>query len=239
MRRAAVDGRVILYFHGGGYIAHTMSTSRKLIGHLAKATRASALVPDYRLAPDHAFPAQVEDAIAAYRWLLDNDVTTTSIAFAGGSASGNLALAAAVKAQLEHLPLPATIVGFSPWLDLLGESGSFDTNPDAFLSRTVSSLMAGMFLGETGSSSDPLANPLHPDPTGFPPIFLTAGGDESLTDTVRFFADTAKAHGVPVELQIASEMQHAFQWMAGRAPEADDSIVPAGAWLQNHLDATD
>jgi hypothetical protein len=83
--------------------------------------------------------------------------------------------------------------------------------------------MAGMFLGETGSSSDPLANPLHADPTGFPPIFITAGGDESLEDAVRLFADNAKAHGVPVELEIAPDMQHAFQWMAGRSPEADDS----------------
>jgi monoterpene epsilon-lactone hydrolase len=104
----AVDGRVILYFHGGGYIAHTMSTSRKLIGHLAKATRASALVPDYRLAPEHPFPAQVEDATAAYRWLLDSDVAPASMAFAGESAGGNLALAAVVMAQLEHLPMQSS-----------------------------------------------------------------------------------------------------------------------------------
>lgn len=131
--------RVILYTHGGGYISNTMDTARKLAGHLAKATGCRALVPDYRLAPEHPFPAQLEDATAVYHWLLDQGTEPGHIATAGESAGGNLATTTVLKLREDGAPLPAAGTGFSPWYDLEAIGETFDTNADtdAFLSRQV------------------------------------------------------------------------------------------------------
>jgi monoterpene epsilon-lactone hydrolase len=230
----AVEGRVILYTHGGGYIAHSMATSRKLVGHLAAAAGARALIPDYRLAPENPFPAALHDAIAAYEFLLDSGHAPERIAFAGESAGGNLAAAMIVRARDVGLPLPGAYVGFSPWFDLLGEKPSFDNGKDLFLLRPVSQMMAGMYLGD-GDAHQPQANPLHADLHGFPPSYVTAGADESLVDAVTDFSAKARDAGVDTTLEIAEGMQHAFQWMAGRAPEADASIDRAGKWIAKHL----
>jgi epsilon-lactone hydrolase len=230
----AVPGRALLYTHGGGYIAHDMNTSRKLAAHLAKAARATALIPDYRLAPEHPFPAAIDDAIAAYRRLLEEGYLPEHIAFAGESAGGNLAAASIVKARELGLPLPGAYAGFSPWLDLLGELPSFDSGTDAFLLRPVSQLMASMYLNGH-DARDPLANPRLADLTGFPPSYVTAGADESLVDAVTDFADKAKAAQVDVTLEVVPDLQHAFQWTAGRSPEADQNITRIGTWLQKHL----
>jgi monoterpene epsilon-lactone hydrolase len=230
----AAAGRVILYTHGGGYIAHSMATSRKLVGHLASAAGARALIPDYRLAPEHRYPAALDDAVAAYKYLLDTGHAPERIAFAGESAGGNLAAATIVRARELGLPLPAAYVGFSPWFDLLGESPSFDNGKDLFLLRPVSQMMAGMYLGDE-DAHQPETNPLHADLHGFPPSHLTVGADESLVDAVTDFATKARAAGVDSSLEIAEGMQHAFQWMAGRAPEADASITRAGKWIAEHL----
>lgn len=234
---AAAD-RVILYTHGGGYIGFTTDTSRKLAGHLAKAAGASALIVGYRLAPEHPFPAQLDDAVASYKWLIEQGYEPSRIAIAGESAGGNLAAATALKLRDDGVPLPGAVVLYSPWFDLLGELGSFDTNAktDAFLSREMSSLMAGMFLGEA-SATNPLANPRLADLSGFPPTYLTVGSAETLLDSVRAFADSARAYGVDVTFEVGEGMQHAFQWMAGRAPEADKSINATGDWLRARLDS--
>lgn len=230
----AVAGRAVLYTHGGGYIAHDMNTSRKLIGHLAKAAATVALVPDYRLAPEHPFPAALDDAIAAYQFLLNAGYLAQNIAIAGESAGGNLAAATIIKTRELNLPLPAAYVGFSPWFDLLGETLSFDSGTDAFLQRPVSQLMAGMYLGDA-DAHQPLTNPAYADLAGFPPTYLTAGADESLLDAVTTFAAKARNAEVDITVEVAHGMQHAFQWMAGRAIEADRSINDAGAWLQHRL----
>jgi acetyl esterase/lipase len=230
----AVDGRAILYTHGGGYIAHSMNTSRKLVGHLASATHANALIPDYRLSPEHPFPAAIDDAIEAYKFLLDAGYAPEHIGFAGESAGGNLAAATIVRARELGLPLPGAYVGFSPWFDLLGEKPSFDNGKDVFLLRPVSQMMAGMYLGSEGAHQA-LTNPLDSDLAGFPPSYVTAGADESLVDAVTEFAEKARAAGVNVTLNVAEGMQHAFQWMAGRASEADASVAEVGAWMAKQL----
>jgi len=234
---AAAD-RVILYTHGGGYIGFTTDTSRKLAGHLAQSAGASALIVDYRLAPEHPFPAQLDDAVGAYSWLLEQGYEPARIAIAGESAGGNLAAATVLKLRDDGLPLPGALVLYSPWFDLLGELASFDTNAetDAFLSRGMSSFMAGMFLGKA-SATNPLANPRLADLSGFPPTYLTVGSAETLFDSVRAFAEKARGSGVDVTLEVGEGMQHAFQWMAGRAPEADDSIDATGDWLREKLES--
>lgn len=234
--QGAATDRVILYTHGGGFVCNTMHSHRKLAGHLAKAAGVRALVLDYRLAPEHPYPAQIEDAVAAYRWLLGQGVRPEHVATAGDSAGGNLATSLVLKLRDQGDPLPAAIVGFSPWYDM-EHKGDFETNAatDALVSRPVAEGMATMFLGESGSPSDPLANPLHADPAGLPPMFLSAGGHETLRDNAERFADKAKAAGVDVTVEITPGMQHVFPFMAGRAPEADATLANAGAWLRPKL----
>jgi monoterpene epsilon-lactone hydrolase len=233
----AAGDRVILYTHGGGFVSNTMHSHRKLAAHLAKAAGAYALVIDYRLAPEHPFPAQLEDAVSAYRWLLDEGIEPGHIATAGDSAGGNLATAVVLKLREDGLPLPAAIVGLSPWYDMECNGPTLQSNAatDALVAEAVVESMSAMFLGEAGSRQDPLANPLYADAAGLPPIYLTAGTHEALQDNAERFADRAKNANVEVVLELEDGMQHVFQFMAGRAPEADESIARIGAWLRERL----
>ena len=236
---AATD-RVILYTHGGGFVSNTMHSHRKLAGHLAKAAGVRSLVIDYRLAPEHPFPAQLDDAVAAYHWLLDQGIEAAHIATAGDSAGGNLATSVVLKLRDDGVALPAAIVALSPWYDMECDGPTLDSNADtdALVQRPVVQNMATMFLGESGSRTDPLANPLHADATGLPPIYLTAGTHETLQDNAERFADIAKNANVDVTLELADGMQHVHPFMAGRAPEADTTIANIGEWLRPKLGLT-
>lgn len=229
--------RVVLYLHGGGFVANSVASHRKLAGHLAKAVGARAFVLDYRLAPEHPFPAQIEDAVAAYRWLLAQGVTPQHIATAGDSAGGNLAVALPLKLRDLGEPLPAAILAFSPWVDMEHLGKTLDTNAatDALTNRQVVGMMSGMYLGATGSPSDPLATPLLADLTGLPPMFLTAGGAEVLLDDAQRLADRAESQGVDIDLTVAPDQQHVYVCMAGRAPEADEAMSAAAAWARPRL----
>lgn len=228
---------VVLYTHGGGFVGNSASSHRKLAGHLAKAVGARAFVLEYRRAPEHPFPAQLEDTLAAYRWLLGQGFEADSIATAGDSAGGNLAVGIALKLRELGEPLPAAIVAFSPWLDMEHLGKTLDTNAetDAFVNRSVVEMMSSMYLGESGSPTDPLANPLHADLTGMPPLFLTAGGAETLRDDAERLADRAHNAHIEVELTVVPEQQHVFPFMAGRAPEADDAIRAAADWARQKI----
>ena len=232
---AAYD-RVILYFHGGGFVSNSIDSHRKMAAHLAKATGARVLLPEYRLAPEHPFPSQLDDAVRAYHWMLGQGIGADRIATAGDSAGGNLAVSTVLKLRETGQPLPAAIVGFSPWLDMehLGKTLETNAETDALVSREVVAMMSAMFLGES-PPTDPLANPLHADLAGLPPLLLIAGGSETLLNDSERLADRAVAAGVEVELSTYSGQQHVFTFMAGRAPEADTAIAEAGAWLRSRL----
>ena len=223
--------------HGGGFVSNTMHSHRKLAAHLAKAAGVRALVLDYRLAPEDPYPAQLDDAVAAYHWLLDGGVAPAHVATAGDSAGGNLATALVLKLRDESVPLPAAIVALSPWYDMECNGKTLETNAgtDALVQRGVVESMAAMFLGESGSPTDPLANPLHADPTGLPPIYLTAGTHEALQDNAERFADIARNADVDVTIELSEGMQHVYPFMAGRAPEADATIAKVGEWLRPKL----
>jgi acetyl esterase/lipase len=228
--------QVLVYFHGGGFVSGSKETHRKLAGHLASAAGCRALIPDYRLAPGHTFPAQLEDARAVFDWLIARGHQPSKIAFAGDSAGGNIATAAALALQRDHRPLPGAIVAFSPWYDMEATGKTYDSNAaaDLAISRELVQAFGPMFLGGH-SPADPLANPLYCDPAGLPPVFLTCGGDETLLDSAEYFAALARRAAVDVVLQVADGMPHAYQLMAGRVPEADASIAEAGTWLRGKL----
>lgn len=230
---SADTGRALVYFHGGGFVSGSKETHRKIGAHLATAAGCPALIPDYRLAPEHTFPAQLDDALAVYDRLLAQGYQPAKIAFAGDSAGGNIATAAAIALREDGRPLPGGIVAFSPWYDMEANGETFESNAidDLAISRELVHTFAPMFLGGR-SPADPLANPLYADLAGLPPIFLTCGGHETLRDSIELFAQRARRAGVDVELHVAEGMQHAYQLTAGRVPEADAGIEQAGTWLR-------
>jgi len=232
---AATD-RVLLYFHGGGCVVGSMYSHRKLAGHLAKAAGARALVLDFKRAPEAPFPSQIDEGVAAYQWLLDQGIAPGHIATIGDSAGGNLAITVPLKLRDLGLPLPGAIVPISPWIDMELSLEAFETRAatDAIWARPMWEQMVTTYLG-TASTKDPLATPLNADLTGLPPASCVAGDDEVLVGATTAFAQLAEKAGVDVTLHVEPGMQHVYQCLAGRAPEADASVAAIGAWLRPRL----
>jgi acetyl esterase/lipase len=214
-----------------------MYTHRKVYGHLAKAIGCRALILHYRRAPEHVHPAPVDDAVAAYRWLLTQGVAPRHIALTGDSAGGALAVTTLLRARERNLPMPAATMPLSPWVDLeiTGETLVSNRERDAIVQKEVVEVMAATFLGEGGNRKDPLANPLHANLKGLPPMYIQVGGDETLLDDSRRLAEHARKAGVDVRLDVFPEMQHVFHFSAGHAPEADDAIRKLAEWVRPKL----
>jgi monoterpene epsilon-lactone hydrolase len=233
--------RVLLCLHGGGFIGGSMYTHRKLFGHLAKAVGVRALSVDYRRMPEYQYPAPYDDATAAYRWLVEKEgIGADRIAFAGDSAGACLALATALRARGEERPMPAALLLLSPWVDLAGTGETLTTNRGSDIlfggerPMDVHGLVR-MFLAGAAQPTEPAVSPLYADLTGLPPAYLQVGSAEMLLDDSRRFAEVAELAGVDVELDVVPEMQHTFQMMAGRAPEADAAISRLAAWPRPRL----
>lgn len=226
--------KVILYTHGGGFAVGSAASHRKLAGHLAKALGTTAVVIDYRLAPEHPFPAQIEDATAVYRALLDKGYAPENIVTAGDSAGGNLAISTVLRLREDGTELPGAVVALSPWLDMEHSGDTLVSNAatDGLVSREILEGMSAMFLGQTGKPDDPLTNPLYADYSGFPRLYVTAGSVETLLDNSTRLADRATTAGGDVTLSVVDGMQHVFPFLAGRAAEADTEIERIGAWYR-------
>jgi acetyl esterase/lipase len=226
--------KVILYTHGGGFAVGSAASHRKLAGHLAKHLGVTAVVLDYRRAPEHPFPVQIEDATAVYRELLARGFKAQDITTSGDSAGGNLAISTVLKLRDDGEALPGAVIAFSPWLDMEHVGKTLQTNAatDALVSKAVLEAMSGMFLGEKGSRTNPLANPLKASYTGFPRLYINAGSLETLLDNASDLAGIAKAAGVDVTLSVVDGMQHVFPFLAGRAAEADDEMRRIAQWFK-------
>ncbi|OGB13547.1 MAG: esterase [Burkholderiales bacterium RIFCSPLOWO2_12_67_14] len=226
--------KVILYTHGGGFAVGSAASHRKLAGHLAKHLGVTAVVLDYRRAPEHPFPAQIEDATAVYRELLARGFKAQDITTCGDSAGGNLAISTVLKLRDAGVALPGAVIAFSPWLDMehVGKTLQINAATDALVSKAVLEAMSGMFLGEKGSRTNPLANPLKANYTGFPRLYINAGSLETLLDNATDLAEIAKAAGVNVTLSVVDGMQHVFPFLAGRAVEADDEMRRIAKWFK-------
>jgi acetyl esterase/lipase len=228
--------RVIVYTHGGGCVTNSAASHRKLAGHLAKAAGVHCLVVDYKLAPEHPFPSQIDETLLAHEWLRKKGYKPEHTATAGDSAGGNLAISTVLKMRDLGRKLPAAVIAFSPWLDMESKGSTFDSNAnsDTLVTRELSLNMAGMYLGKA-SRTDPLANPLHAKLEGFPPVYVIAGDAETLMDDSTRFVARAKAAGVETALEYGAGQQHVYQYMAGRSKEADTSIANAARWLRPKL----
>jgi acetyl esterase/lipase len=234
-KRSSPD-RALLCIHGGGFVSGSIYTHRKMFGHLAKATGARALIFDYRLLP-HTYPAQVNDVTEVYRWLLGQGISPGHIAFTGDSVGGGLSITAQLRARQLNLPLPAAAMPFSPSVDLevVGESYETNRDKDPFFMREVVRAIARNYLGGGGDPRDPLANPLYADLSGLGPVYIQAGGDETLLDDARLLNSRARKAGVDVRIDIFPGMLHTFQMAAGRVPEADDAIRRMAGWIRPKL----
>ena len=234
--KGAREDSVVLYFHGGGYVVQSANSHRKLAAHLAVQSGRNVLSVNYRLAPEHPHPAAVNDALLAYRWLLEQRFSPSRIGVAGDSAGGGLTIALLLAAKREGLAQPGGAVVFSPWVDLDGTGGSMESKAaaDLMVSRDALIGMAALLLSGA-SPRDPLAAPLYGDLAGLAPLCIQVGGDETLLDDATRLATRAAHAGVSVRLQVFPEMQHVFQAGAGVIPEADDALAQAGAWFQKVL----
>ena len=228
--------QVALCTHGGGYVTGSMFTHRKVFAHIAKAVRCRALIVDYKRAPEHTHPSQVEDCLEAYKYLLNEGCSSDKIFFTGDSAGGALAVSIMLKARDEGLPLPACSAPMSPWFDPEGKGSTVESNAakDALVQKEVLLNMAETFLGGC-PSDDPYANLLKADLTGLPPIYIQVGADETLLDDSIRFEALAKRQGVEIILDIFDDMQHCFHLLAGRAVEADNAIDKIAKWVKHYL----
>ncbi|MFV0526137.1 MAG: alpha/beta hydrolase [Acidimicrobiales bacterium] len=232
----ASDGRVILYFHGGGYRTCSVNSHRAMIGHLASAAGCRGLAIDYRLVPEHPHPAQVEDAVAAFRWLLAAGYAPEGIALSGDSAGGGLCMLTLLALRAAGGPMPKTAALMSPWVDLEAVGDTFESRAelDLIIDADSSRAAAEDFL-QGRDPRDPTAAPLHADLTGLPPILIQVGDHEVLlADSVRL-AERLQASGVAAELVVFPEMQHVFQVCAGAMPEADKALAEMGTFLRNQM----
>lgn len=228
--------RVVLYFHGGAYSTCSPRTHRRFTAALSRETGANVLVPDYRLAPEHAFPAAVDDAVCAYRWLLNRGLATGHLAVAGDSAGGGLTIAALVAARDAGLRLPAAAAVLSPWTDLELAGESIKTKVDVDPTIQVQSVKESADWYLAGADPrNPLASPIHADLTGLPPLLVHVGSREVLLDDATRLAERARDCGVDVTLEIWPEMIHVWHLFTGLVPEADEGMRRVAKFLREHL----
>jgi len=224
--------RTILYLHGGGYCIGSIRTHRQLAADLSRATAARLLLLDYRLAPEHPFPAAVDDAVCAYRWLLDRPADPQHIAIAGDSAGGGLTAATLLALRDQRQALPAAGVCLSPWLDLTLSGRSMDAKAaaDPMVQRAALQRMADAYVAG-GDVRAPLASPLFGDLVGLPPLLLQVGTAETLLDDATRFAERARSAGGDVTLEVWDDMVHVWHAFAFVLPEAREAIDKIAAFL--------
>ena len=229
----ADQDKVILYVHGGGYVMGSAGSHRDMTGRLSQASGARVLSLNYRLAPEHPFPAPVDDSVAAYRWLLGQGIQASNIAIAGDSAGGGLALAALIAIRDAGEPVPAAGIGISPWVDMEGTGESMTTRAavDPVVQKEGLLGMAKLYLGGA-DPKNPLAAPLHANLAGLPPLLIQVGDSETLLDDATRITERARKADVDVTLKIWDEMPHVWHLFAPILPEGQQAIEEIGAFFK-------
>ena len=223
---------IVLYLHGGGYLFGSPKTHRQVLIAMAKAFQGPCYGLDYRLAPEHPFPAALEDATAAYRWLLSRH-PQAQVVLAGDSAGAGLAIATAVAVRDAGLKLPKAIIGFSPYSDLAVTGESVEANAKSCAMFTPRGIREAAAIYLDGADArDPRASPLYADLAGLPPMLLFASRHEILRDDTLRLADRASAAGVKVELIVRDRLPHVWPVFVGLLPEARDAFATVSAFAR-------
>ncbi|HEY5886193.1 MAG TPA: alpha/beta hydrolase [Acidimicrobiales bacterium] len=232
-----VDAAALLYLHGGGYCVGSVISHTPLVSKLAAAAGIPALIVDYRLGPEHPFPAAVDDAVTAFRWLVAQGLSPGRIAVAGDSAGGGLTLATLLALRAAGDAPPGAAACMSPWTDLTMSGPSMDANVDRdpMLDRPRLQTYADWYLGPDGDPTDPLVSPRFADLAGLPPVVIHAADDEVLLDDARLVAEAIDAAGGTVEYRTWPGAFHVFHATAGLVPEAGEAVAAMGAFLRRHL----
>jgi len=231
----SLGNRHLLYLHGGGHISGTPGLYRDFTWRLADATAARVTILDHRLAPEHPFPAALDDAVTAYRRLLSDGADPRRMAIAGESSGGGLTLSTLLRLRDEGLPLPAAAAVLSPWTDLALTGPSLQTNAkaDPMISSSHATRLVAKYLAGADPRT-PYASPLYGDPTNLPPILIQVGSDEVLLDDSVRMAERLRAAGCQVEIEIWPRMPHAWQLWARVIPEAGAAIARIGEFIESN-----
>lgn len=231
--RKATDGKVLLYLHGGAFVLGNYRTHRQLAGHLARAGQVRALVPDFRLAPEHKFPASIDDCIAVFRALVAEGYAPKDIIVSGDSAGGGIAVGMMLKLRDMGEPLPGAAVLLSPFLDFTGSGESIVSRADAdpwFRPENIP--VVANYYCAPDELQHPYASPVFAEVDGLPPVFIQVGDREILLSDSERFANALRAAGGEVELEVWPDMWHVFQICINKMPESRRAIRRIGEYIQ-------
>lgn len=237
---AADPNRRILYIHGGSWVSGSLAGYRAFLSRVSQAAGAVVLSVDYRLAPEHLFPAGLEDCVQAYQWMRGNGPDGKEPAGAtylmGDSAGGNLALSTLLKVRDSKLPLPAAVIAISPATDFTCGSPSLFSRAavDPIINPAILPALIPIYLGTNTQPTNPYASPLFGDYSGMPPLLLQVGDAEVLLDDSTRLANHAAEQGCEVTLEVWDGMPHVFQGFAPFLPEASEAIAKIGEFIRQH-----
>ena len=229
---------VIFYTHGGGYVSGSCSDHRALIAKFPLGSGVRTLLYEYRLAPEHPFPAAMDDTLTAYRWMLGQITPSTRIIIAGESAGGGLCLATLLALRDQGLPMPVAGIALSPWTDLLLTGESHRTRAQAAIDPPgMSQICSRYYVGENDPRF-PWISPLYGDLHGLPPLLIDVGDDEMLRDNSVMFAEKARAAGVEVTLNVVAGQIHCYPLLPDFIPESREAMAEICAFIRKHISKT-
>lgn len=236
----ADERQMQIFLHGGGFALGSSASHRKLAGHLAKACGTYCFVADFRRAPENKFPAQIEDGVAIFRALVADGYDPALITPVGDSAGGNLAISMTFQLMKEGGPTPRQVLTMSPWLDMENSGETIETNDATDFLITREGLQGNIdrYIAGATEPTDPMANPLYQDFTGFPRLYICAGDIESLWADSTRLNEIALAAGVDVTFSVGEGMQHVYPFLAGNHPRADEEIQRMAEWYRAGLSAS-
>jgi len=223
----------LIYFHGGGYIIGSAATHKGIVGYLAKLSGCEIIIPDYRLAPEHPYPAAPDDAESVYLALLGRGLSSGTLALAGDSAGGGLALVLAMRLREHGQPLPSSITCFSPWTDLTQQQ-LYQPDCEPVLNAGWTRKAARLY-GAAMPLTHPMISPVLGDLSGLPPLLIQVGSQEILLNDATRLASVAQQHGVDVTLEIHNSLWHVFQVHCGQLQRATDALAGAADHITRHL----
>jgi len=235
--KGARPDKLLLYLHGGAYLLGSRRTHRQLASHMAREAGVTAILPEYRLAPEHPFPAGIDDAVAVYRALLEAGYSPQDIVISGDSAGGGLTMATLLALRHAGDPLPAAAVLLSPFLDVTGSGESVTTRADIdpWFNPEDLPVVARYYCPDEAEWRNPLVSPVFANVAGLPPMLIQVGDHEILLSDSTRLAENLEKSGVDVELEVWPDMWHVFQFFVGKMPESRQAIMKIGEYIKRRL----